>query len=233
MQCRRRFRPLLARASSACASSRWRLQPVKRLAEAPFATIPTSPVLRTWGPDNSAVRRTIHIQNDVNHALLYAATMARDGGSNGTKRTKAPQSAVARWASGGDSPCAAQTRPSPTNPERPPSSGHIDASTESWRATLHQGVACAQGQDVVVAHHRAAGVFLLINSLRRVERESWQLLGFLRGCRKRARARGPRRDDDPAAARAPRGVRDAHVCMLAAGAVRRTQRYTTRTDSTA
>ena len=100
--------------------SRWWLQPVKRLAEAPFATIITSPVLRTWGPDNSAVRRTIHIQIDANHALLYAATMARDGGSNGTKRTKAPQSAVARWASSGDSPCAAQTPPPPTTPERPP-----------------------------------------------------------------------------------------------------------------
>ena len=39
-------------------------------------------------------------------------------------------------------PRATQTRPSPTNPGRPPSSGHTDASTESWRATLHQqGVA--------------------------------------------------------------------------------------------
>jgi hypothetical protein len=40
-------------------------------------------------------------------------------------------------------------------------------SAESWRAALHQGVACAQGQDVVVAH-QAAAYILLINSLRRV-----------------------------------------------------------------
>ena len=104
-------------------------------------------------------------------AVLYTATMARDGGSNDAKRKRAPQSVVARWASGGDSPCAAQTRPSPTKPERPPSSGHTDASAESWCAALHQGVACAQGQDVVVAHQPGGGDYLRINSLRRVERK--------------------------------------------------------------
>ena len=66
---------------------------------------------------------------------------------------------MAHWARGGDSPFAAQTRPSPTNLERPPSSGHTDVSAESWCATLHQGVACAQGQDVVVAHQRHGGVY--------------------------------------------------------------------------
>eukprot|EP01043_Picozoa_sp_COSAG02_P023320 COSAG02_NODE_1242_length_13682_cov_1219.312523_1_plen_90_part_00 len=35
--------------------------PVKRLAEVAFAAPTTSPVLCTWGPDNSAVRRSIHI----------------------------------------------------------------------------------------------------------------------------------------------------------------------------
>eukprot|EP01043_Picozoa_sp_COSAG02_P052498 COSAG02_NODE_5666_length_4143_cov_6.233680_1_plen_71_part_10 len=35
-------------------------------------------------------------------------------------------------------------RAAPTKPERPPSSGHTDASAESWCAALHQGVACAQ-----------------------------------------------------------------------------------------
>eukprot|EP01043_Picozoa_sp_COSAG02_P003891 COSAG02_NODE_98_length_37150_cov_39.614207_20_plen_105_part_00 len=95
----------------------------------------------------------------MNRALLYTATMARDGGSNDAKRKKAPQSAVARWASDGDSPCAAQTRPSPTNPERPPSSGHTDVSAESWCVALHQGVPCAQRHDVVVAHQPADGVY--------------------------------------------------------------------------
>ena len=50
---------------------------------------------------------------------------------------------LSRWASGGDSPCAAQTRPPPTNPGRPPSSRCIDVLTESWCATLHQAVLAA------------------------------------------------------------------------------------------
>eukprot|EP01043_Picozoa_sp_COSAG02_P021822 COSAG02_NODE_1118_length_14469_cov_8.856228_9_plen_111_part_00 len=108
--------------------------------------------------------------------------MARDGGSNDAKRKRAAQSAVARWASGGDSPCAAQTRPSPTKPERPPSSGHTAASAESWCAALHQGVACAQGQDVVVAHQPGGGDYLRINSLRRVERKGRQLECMLERC---------------------------------------------------
>jgi predicted alpha/beta hydrolase family esterase len=33
-------------------------------------------------------------------------------------------------------------------------------SAESWCAALHQGVACAQGQDVVVAHHPGGGVYV-------------------------------------------------------------------------
>eukprot|EP01043_Picozoa_sp_COSAG02_P008302 COSAG02_NODE_263_length_26627_cov_47.198168_11_plen_199_part_00 len=121
--------------------------------------------------------KSFHGDAYANRALLYTATMARDGGSNDAKRKRAAQSAVGRavathrWASGGDSPCAAQTRPSPTKPERPPSSGHTDASAESWCAALHQGVACAQGQDVVVAHHPGGGDYLRINSLRRVERK--------------------------------------------------------------
>ena len=90
---------------------------------------------------------------------------------SGRQRNRAAQSAVDRWANGVDSPCAAQTRPSPTKPERPPSSGHTDASAESWCAALHQGVACAQGQDVVVAHQPGGGDYLRINSLRRVERK--------------------------------------------------------------
>ena len=45
----------------ACASSHWRLQAVKRLGAAPFAAPTISPVLRTCGPDNSAVRRNTHI----------------------------------------------------------------------------------------------------------------------------------------------------------------------------
>ena len=44
------------------------------------------------------------------------------------------QSAAARWASCGDSPCEAQTPPPRTNPGRPPSSRHINASAESWCA---------------------------------------------------------------------------------------------------
>ena len=70
--------------------------------------------------------------------------MARDGGSNDAKRKKAPQSAVARWASCGDSPCEAQTPPPLTNPGRPPRSRHTDASAESWCAALHQVFPCAQ-----------------------------------------------------------------------------------------
>ena len=158
MQCRRRFRPLLARG---VISVRLELLAAttqsKRLAEAPFATTATVGVLRMQSPDNSRVSCSMDTCIDTNHALLYTATMARDGGSNGAKRKKAPQSAVARWARGSDSPCAAQTRPPPTNLERPPSSGHTDVSTESWCATLHQGVACAQGHDVVVAHQQRRG----------------------------------------------------------------------------
>ena len=81
---------------------------------------------------------------------------------------KSSASAVDRWASSGDSPCAAQTRPPPTNPERPPSSRHTDASAESWCAALHQGVACAQGQDVVVAHQPGGGGNCRNRSLRPV-----------------------------------------------------------------
>ena len=84
------------------------------------ATTATVGVLRKESLDNSRVSRSIDTCSDLNHALLYTATMARDGGSNGTKRSQAPQSAAARWASGGDSPCAAQTPPPPTTPERPP-----------------------------------------------------------------------------------------------------------------
>ena len=126
--------------------------PVKRLAEAPFAATATVGVLRMQSPDNSRVSCSMDTCIDTNRALLYTATMARDGGSNDAKRKKAPQSAVARWANGVDSPCAAQTRPSPTNPERPPLSRCIDVLTESWCAPLHQAVLCAQRQDVVVAH---------------------------------------------------------------------------------
>jgi hypothetical protein len=57
---------------------------------------------------------------------------------------------------------AAQTRPPPTNPERPPSSGHTDASAESWCATLHRGVPFGARQDrsesMVVAHQPTARV---------------------------------------------------------------------------
>ena len=127
-------------------------RPVKRLAEAPFAATATVGVLRIWAPDNSRVSRSMDTCIDTNRALLYTATMARDGGSNDAKRKKAPQSAVARWANGVDSPCEAQTPPSPTNPERPPLSRCIDVLTESWCAALHQAVLCAQRQDVVVAH---------------------------------------------------------------------------------
>jgi predicted alpha/beta hydrolase family esterase len=38
---------------------------------------------------------------------------------------------------------------------------------ESWCATLHQAVPCAQRQDVVVAHQPGGGDYLRINSLRR------------------------------------------------------------------
>ena len=118
------------RAASGCS-------PVKRLAEAPFAATTTAGVLRIWGPDNSRVSCSMDTCSDLNHALLYTATMDRDDGSNGAKRNKAAQSAVARWANGVDSPCAAQTRPPPTNPGRPPLSRCIDVLTESWCATLH------------------------------------------------------------------------------------------------
>ena len=57
----------------------------------------------------------------------------------------------------GDAPCAAQTQPPPTNPERLPSPQHTDALAESWCAPLHQAVPCAQRQDVVVAHQRGGG----------------------------------------------------------------------------
>ena len=68
--------------------------------------------------------------------------------------------AAAQWIGsqhGVDSPCAAQTRPSPTNPERPPLFRCIDVLTESWCAALHQAVLCAQRQDVVVAHQPGVG----------------------------------------------------------------------------
>ena len=64
---------------------------------------------------------------------------------------------------------AAQTPPPPINPGRPPRSRCIDALAESWCATLHQAVPCAQRQDVVVAHQRGGGDYLRINSLRRLE----------------------------------------------------------------
>ena len=131
--------------------------PVKRLAEAPCAATTTAGVLRIWGPDNSRVSCSMDTYSDLNHALLYTATMDRDDGSNGAKRNKAAQSVVARWANGVDSPCAAQTRPPPTNPGRPPSSRCIDVLTESWCATLHQAVLRAQRQDVVVAHQPGVG----------------------------------------------------------------------------
>ena len=99
------------------------------------------------------------ICSDANHALLYTATMDRDDGSNGAKRNKAAQSAVARWVSGVDSPRAAQTQPLPANPEPPPSTRCIDVLTESWCAALRQAVLCAQRQDVVVAHHPGVGIF--------------------------------------------------------------------------
>ena len=108
-------------------------------------------------PDNSRVSCSMDTCSDLNHALLYTATMDRDDGSNGAKRNRAAQSAVDRWANGVDSPCAAQTRPPPTKPERAPSSRCIDVLTESWCAALHQGVPCAQRQDVVVAHQPGAG----------------------------------------------------------------------------
>ena len=57
-------------------------RPVKRLAEAPFAATATVGVLRIWAPDNSRVSRSIGTCIDTNRALLYTATMDRDGGSN-------------------------------------------------------------------------------------------------------------------------------------------------------
>ena len=107
------------------------------------------------------------------------------------KRRKSSQSAVARWTSCSDSPCEAQTPPPPTNPGRPPRSRHTDASAESWCAALHQGVPCAQRQDVVVAHQPGGGDYLRINSLRRVERKCRQLECMLERCMRRA-ARGAR-----------------------------------------
>ena len=101
--------------------------------------------------------------------------MDRDGGSNDAKRKKAPQSAVARWANGVDSPCAAQTPPSPTNPERPPLSRCIDASAESWCAALHQAVLCAQRQDVVVAHQPGVGGYFTNQFTPARERKGRQL----------------------------------------------------------
>ena len=124
---------------------------------APFAATATVGVLRMEAPDNSRVSRSICTCIDLNRALLYTATMDRDDGSNGAKRNRAAQSAVDRWANGVDSPCAAQTQPPPTNPERPPSSWCIDVLTESWCAPLHQAVPCAQRQDVVVAHQPGVG----------------------------------------------------------------------------
>ena len=123
----------------------------------PFAATATVGVLRMESPDNSRVSRSICTCIDLNRALLYTATMDRDDGSNGAKRNRAAQSAVDRWANGVDSPCAAQTQPPPTNPERPPSSWCIDVLTESWCAPLHQAVPCAQRQDVVVAHQPGVG----------------------------------------------------------------------------
>ena len=154
----------------------------KRLAEAPFAATATVGVLRMQAPDNSRVSCSMDTCSDLNHALLYTATMDRDDGSNGAKRNRAAQSAVDRWANGVDSPCAAQTRPPPTKPERAPSSRCIDVLTESWCAALHQGVLCAQRQDVVVAHHPGGGDYLRINSLRRVERKGRQLECMLERC---------------------------------------------------
>ena len=90
-------------------------------------------------------------------------------------RKKAPQSAAARWTGDGDSPCAAQTQPPLTNPGRPAYSGRIDASAESSCATLHQGVSCAQRQDVVVAHQPDSGVYFLNQFTPARERECRQL----------------------------------------------------------
>ena len=88
---------------------------------------------------------------------------------------KAAQSAVARWANGVDSPCAAQTRPPPTNPGRPPLSRCIDVLTESWCATLHQAVLRAQRQDVVVAHQPADGGYFTNQFIPARERKCRQL----------------------------------------------------------
>ena len=57
----------------------------------------------------------------------------------------------------GDSPCAAQTPPPSTNPGHLPSPRHTDALAESWCAALRQAVACAQRQDMVVAHQPGGG----------------------------------------------------------------------------
>ncbi len=87
------------------------------------------------------------------------------------EKARSRRSAVARWTSCSTSPYAAQTPLPPTNPGRPPQSRHTDALAESWYAALHQGVSCAQRQDVVVAHQPGGGDHLRINSLRRVERK--------------------------------------------------------------
>eukprot|EP01043_Picozoa_sp_COSAG02_P015428 COSAG02_NODE_659_length_18772_cov_14.955015_3_plen_205_part_00 len=145
--------------------------PVKRLAEALFATTTTVGVLRMESPDNSRVSRSIDIQSDLKRALGHRALSTGSRAHSGAKRRKSSQSAVARWTSCSDSPCEAQTPPPPTNPGRPPRSRHTDASAESWCAALHQGVPCAQRQDVVVAHQPGGGDYLRINSLRRVERK--------------------------------------------------------------
>ena len=91
-------------------------------------------------------------------------------------RTVAPREnnlSSRRWpvGAGGDSPFTAHTRPPPTNPERPPSSRHINASAESWCATLHQGVPCGQRQDVVVAHQPGGGEYFLNKFTPALERE--------------------------------------------------------------
>ena len=144
---------------------------VKRLAEALFAATTTVGVLRMESPDNSRVSRSIDIQSDLKRALGHRALSTGSRAHSGAKRRKSSQSAVARWTSCSDSPCEAQTPPPPTNPGRPPRSRHTDASAESWCAALHQGVPCAQRQDVVVAHQPGGGDYLRINSLRRVERK--------------------------------------------------------------
>ena len=130
--------------------------------------------------------------------------------SDGAKRNRAAQSAVDRWANGVDSPCAAQTQPPPTNPERPPSSWCIDVLTESWCAPLHQAVPCAQRQDVVVAHQPGVGGYFTNQFTPARERKCRQLECMLHGVWSGVRSRALAR----ARSRAPRRARRADAAAL-------------------